>query len=80
MEWPKLKRDYIGLIVKTKWELENHHEVIPQGTICKVTYAKGGLTLKTKSCKCCKVAVYLRCVSEDDVYLVHQERFRHHFN
>lgn len=71
MDWPKLKRDHIGLIVKTRTILENGWCKIPTGTICEVTYSRGGtISLKSDPCKCCGISISISKVPYRDVVLI----------
>ena len=70
MKWPKLKRDHVGLMVKTLKTLKNGYCEIPPGTICMVTYSRGGLHLTSKPCKNCGIRVMITKVSYNDVKLI----------
>lgn len=72
--WPKLKRDHIGLMVKTIVPMRNGMINIPTGTICKVEYARGGLSLETQPCEKCGVSVFIRKVSYAHVALLYQPK------
>lgn len=66
--------DWVGKRVRTRYELRNGLMVIPKGTVCEVTYARSGLSLKTEACGCCGVAVYIKRVPASDVELVPPKR------
>lgn len=70
MKRPRLKRDWVGLTVKTVATLRNRNIEIPAGTTCTVTYNRAGLTLKTEPCAHCGVSVYIKKVPERDVDIV----------
>lgn len=70
MDWPKLKRDHAGLIVKTVSPLRNGFMEIPAGTVCKVRNAHGGLDLQTEPCEKCGVSVFIRKVGYSSVVLI----------
>ena len=61
---PKLKRDWVGLKVRTLVELESRCMKIPIGTVCMVKLNRAGLTLETEKCPNCGVALYIRRVQE----------------
>lgn len=67
---PRLKRDWVGRKVRTVVMMRNGNMEIPIGTVCEVTYNRGGLTLKTEPCDCCGVAIYITRVPERDVRLL----------
>ena len=69
-KWPKLKRDHIGLRVKTIRELKNGYVKIPIGTLCTITYSHGGLNLETDECPCCKVKIFIRKVPYSYIELI----------
>lgn len=70
MEWPKLKRDYKGLLVRTKATIENGRMEIPEGTVCEVRDWYQGLTLKSEPCSKCGVRVSISRVPLSDVELI----------
>ena len=70
MDWPKLKRDHVGLTVKTLVALRNSYCEIPADTICKVTYSRAGLHLISEPCKCCGIRIMILKVSYKDVKLI----------
>lgn len=73
MKRPKLKRDWIGLTVKTVCELRNGYTCIPPGTVCKVADYCRGLKLKTAKCPHCGLAAYITRVPERDVVIVSEQ-------
>lgn len=73
-EWPKLKRDYKGLKVKTLVPLNNRFMEIPAGTVCVVQEAWSyWVTLGTEPCPHCGVRVFIRKVPCREVALQEQE-------
>jgi hypothetical protein len=67
---PKLMRDWVGRIVRTKRELRTSAQTVPAGTLCEVTYNRSGLTLTTTPCGHCGVSVRVRGVSLSSVTLM----------
>lgn len=74
MKWPKLKRDHIGLTVKTLTILRNGFCEIPAGTICTVTYSRGGLHLLSDPCKLCGIRISITKVSYKNVELINNPK------
>lgn len=70
MKTPRLKRDWIGRDVRTLVPLSNGWMQMPAGIKCRVTYSRGGLTLRAEPCKHCGVSVRIGRVSEADVELL----------
>jgi hypothetical protein len=69
-KWPKLKRDYDGLLVKVIKTLKNGYVEVPAGTICKITNAHGGLDLISMPCPSCGIKVIIRKVHQSYVELI----------
>jgi len=67
MEWPKLKRDRVGMTCRTLVELKNGSMVIPAGTICTVDGWSRGFRLLGEKCSHCGIRVYISRVPENDV-------------
>lgn len=65
--WPKLKRDYKGMTVKTVRELKNGSTIIPVGTICIVDDWHKGLTLITPICQHCGIRAFITRVPQSYV-------------
>lgn len=63
-EWPKLKRDYAGLKVRSTRELKNGSICIPAGTVMTVDNWYRGASLWTEPCKCCGVGIYITKVPQ----------------
>lgn len=73
---PKLKRDWVGRKVRTRYELANGDVIIPAGAVLTVRHnggarqQGGGLTLVAPPCECCHVRVFITHVRERDVDLL----------
>ena len=68
---PKLKRDWIGLIVRTLRPMQTRIGTrLPAGSICTVTDSYGGLRLETSKCDHCGVQVTIKDVRESDVEII----------
>lgn len=76
MDWPKLKRDYKGLTVRTVTEIRNGAMIIPAGTVCEVDEWFRGLTLITSRCPHCGVRMFVTRVSQSRVELVEPQAVR----
>lgn len=75
MEWPKLKRDRVGLWVKLANPLKSGTMLIPKGTICLISRWHGGAHLWSKACKCCGKSVSITHVKrEKDMILTDKPR------
>ena len=70
MEWPKLKRTYPGLKVKTTRLMSNMIYDVPEGTVCDVEGYYRVLTLIGSPCPSCCVRVRLRQVPQEAVELI----------
>ena len=70
----KRAKDWVGLEVITKREIQNGYCILPAGARCKVTNAFGGLDLTGPPCKACGVKVFFRKVSYHAVYPVSDEK------
>ena len=74
MERPKLKRDWIGLKMKSLRQIETRGGIIfPAGMTFEVTGNRGGLRLSAiKVCRRCKMSYrhFVTGVSERDVVII----------
>lgn len=68
--WPKLKRDWKGLVVRSRRPIHNGWVEIKRGSILTVTYARGWMSLTTEPCPACGVKVFISRVSVADVELL----------
>ena len=64
-EWPRLKRDRVGLWIKTVFVIKNGAQVIPAGTECLIVRWYGGAELWSKPCSCCGVSVRITHVRSE---------------
>jgi hypothetical protein len=73
MMWPKLKRDYKGLTVRTKVPISNGFMKIPENTVCTVTEGRSNwVNLSSEPCPHCGVSIYIRKVHRYEVELIQQ--------
>ena len=73
MSWPKLKRDAVGLRVRTTTELRNYHVIIPAGSVLTVAgWRTDELELHSDPCEHCGVRVIIRKVSISWVELIEE--------
>ena len=70
MERPKLKRDWVGLKVKTLRKNQHHNGSIPAGTEGIVQRNFGGLDIEVAPCEHCGKGFFIRKVPEKDVVLI----------
>lgn len=70
---PRLKRDWVGRMVRTKRELRNGNMTVSAGTVAKVTQYYRGLRLESEPCERCGVGVHIARVPEHDVELLLEE-------
>jgi len=56
---PKLKRDWVGKLVRTKREMRNGVAAVKAGTLCEVTSGHNGASIQTIECPCCGISIYL---------------------
>ena len=70
---PKLKRDWVGLKVRTLRELRNGQHWIPTGTIFTVESGHRKAFLVSEPCPACGVRVYITQVGWDAIEVVDQE-------
>jgi hypothetical protein len=73
MPYPKLKRDWKGLKVKTLVPLQNGAITIERGTILTVVENHNGLKLHKDPCPHCGVGVFITKVPEYDVVIVEED-------
>lgn len=63
---PKLKRDYVGRIVRTTLELKNGWGVIPAGAVATINnQSPKGSGLILKACECCGMKAIIGHVGAD---------------
>ena len=70
MNRPKLKRDWVGLTVKSLTPLRNGRYIIPAGTWFKVERNHNGLHLWSLGCHSCGIRVFINHVSERAVEIM----------
>ena len=70
MKYPKLKRDWVGLQVRTTVPLKSGYMEFPEGTILTVIENYGGLRLKGPKCPHCGVSIFISGVPERDVVIL----------
>lgn len=70
MNKPKLKRDWVGLTVKSLTPLRNGRYSLPAGTLFKVERNWKGLHLWSLGCDSCGVKVFISHVNEDAVEIM----------
>jgi len=63
-EWSKLKRDYVGLKVRTTKALRNGSIEIPAGTVLEIESWYRGAAIWTPPCECCGVRMYMTKVPQ----------------
>jgi hypothetical protein len=68
---PKLKRDYIGKMVRTKRDMRNQMVAIRKGTIAIVKWRpRTGAELTTDPCACCGLMANISGVQDHDIEFV----------
>lgn len=70
MKAPRLKRDWVGLKVITRRDMQTSMIVIPLGTECTVIRNYGGLNLTTSKCESCGVRMRINKVPESYVDII----------
>ncbi|MGL5955425.1 MAG: hypothetical protein ACRC0X_02280 [Brevinema sp.] len=71
--YPKLKRDWIGKLVRSKVDMQNHYAHIPKGTLFEVEYASRRLELLTFHCDCCNSRLKITIKSNMEDHKEHIE-------
>ena len=70
---PKLKRDYVGRLVRTTRELSNGFVTIPTGKKGKVeSHSPRGSTLIFDACGCCSMQARISRIQATDIVLLEQ--------
>ena len=72
-KWPKLKRDYKGMKVRSTKLLRNGRIEVPQGTVMTILDWYRGASVKTDPCPHCGVRVYITKVAESDMEPMEEE-------
>ena len=67
---PRLKRDWVGLHVRSLCDLRNGYLRMPAGCICKVTRYSRGLHLESEPCPTCGAQLRMSRVQERDVEII----------
>ena len=70
---PKLKRDWVGLRVRSLVPLANGYVRVPAGTLFEVRRNYSGLALLSLPCGACGVQAYMSHVPETAVEIVPKE-------
>ena len=68
-----LKRDWVGLKVKSLVPLANGYVVMPAGTVFEVRRNYAGLSLLSLPCGACGVQAYMSRVPETAIVIVPKE-------
>lgn len=69
----RLKRDWIGLIVRSTREFANGYAVFPEGTLFEVIENRAGLTLKSLPCEHCGLSMLIRKIPEHRVKIIRRK-------
>ncbi|MBB4861595.1 hypothetical protein HNP46_000406 [Pseudomonas nitritireducens] len=68
---PKLKREYVGRLVRTTKELRNGWGSIPAGTVATVTsQSPKGSFIEAEPCGCCGIKAFMSYLGVDDIEFI----------
>lgn len=70
---PKLKRDWIGLRVRSRHAIQNGLGTVPAGTMFTVTDSYAGLRMTSDKCPACGVQFYVSRVNQASVEIVERD-------
>jgi len=73
MKKPKRKKDWVGLRVRSRKDLQNSLGKIPAGTIFTVDRNYAGLYLTSDPCPHCGVRFFIIKVPEREVTIIEEE-------
>ena len=70
---PKLKRDYVGRLIRTTREMSNGFVTIPAGKTGVVeSHSPRGSTLIFDACECCKMQAHISRIQASDIEFIEQ--------